>query len=156
MKEKIKEIVNKIHEFNEEIMESCGYCLIEKSNKEKNIIRDRYLKQAENIRAEFYSDIRNMEDNYKKQLRIKDKALKELESAITNLKNLIKEKTTENSNLKEEIETLKDKMSKMYTLEQIRSRKPKSTQKMNIRNSNAVRSRIARDTVKELEKVEEN
>ena len=154
MKEKLKQIKNKLHEEKLGIIETLGYYPIEKAREEKNAIRDRYIQKMDNIRTDFNHQIHELDSDYKKEIKLKDKAQRELESAITTLKNKLSDKNNEINSLKEEIEVLKDKMSTMYTLEEIRSRKPRKTQTMKVSRTNTTRSRIARNSVKDLEEVE--
>lgn len=154
LKLKLKQIKQKLHEEKLGIIETYGYYPIEKAREEKLAIRDRYIKQMDNIRADFNQQIHDLELEHKAEIKLKDKVQRELEETIKKLKKDNSNISNEINSLQEEIESLKAKMSTMYTLEEIRSRKPRRTQTMSVRKSNIVRSNIARNSVKDLEEVE--
>ena len=154
MKEKLKQIRQKLHEEKLGIIETCGYYPISKAKEEKLAIRDRYIKQMDNIRSDFNQQIHDLESEHKSEIKLKDKAQRELEDLVKTLRKNNAKKADEIDSLKAEIDALKEKMSTMYTVEEIRSRKPRRTQTMKVSRTNTTRSRIARNSVKDLEEVE--
>ena len=128
----------------------------------RELLYDQMLKhheQEQEINTQKYKEIYEIEINYKK-------ALKEKEIEINTLKNLYEKHKikledkivmlkSENGMLQNELKSMHKKYDGKMILEKLPPVKLKKSdmQTMKVSNRNALRSRIARNSVKEVEKV---
>jgi len=117
---------------------------------------NRYKEREEQLTE----DINTLKEDYKRLQKMKATERKKLQERIEALdlqnKVYVDEiglKNHEISDLQKQIDSLKEEMKGMVKYEVLKSRKPRKTQTMKIKSS-TVRSKIARDTVKELEEVD--
>lgn len=133
--------------------------LVRAWERELSSTKEEKAKEIETLKVAHKEELDSLKKDYKDLQKMKSEEVKRLQDRIEELdlqnKSYIDEiniKSSEIANLNMQNESLKEEMSHMVKYEVLKPDRAKSNQKRKVKSS-SVKSKIARNTVKELEEV---